>query len=46
MESILEFYGSDDTGFVEVAGPGNFNDPDMVKITMNGIYIFFIFLIP
>jgi len=27
---IIEFYGDDKTHFTEVAGPGNFNDPDMV----------------
>ena len=31
MESIVEFYGADKTNFSVVAGPGNFNDPDMVK---------------
>ena len=28
---IIEFYGQDKTKFVEVAGPGNWNDPDMVR---------------
>ena len=31
MESIVEIYGADKTNFSVVAGPGNFNDPDMVK---------------
>ena len=31
MSSILGFYGDDKTKFVEVAGPGNWNDPDMVR---------------
>ena len=31
VTSILDFYGKDATKFTEVAGPGNFNDPDMVK---------------
>jgi len=31
VQSIIEFYGQDKGGFVEVAGPGNFNDPDMAS---------------
>lgn len=30
VASIIEFYGKDHSKFIEVAGPGNFNDPDMV----------------
>ena len=30
VTGILNFYGNDKTKFTEVAGPGNFNDPDMV----------------
>ena len=30
ITGILNFYGDDKTKFIEVAGPGNFNDPDMV----------------
>ena len=42
MVGILDFYGSDKTKFTEVAGPGNFNDPDMVgvlhtKLSMSNI---------
>ena len=30
VRGILEFYGNDTGNFSMVAGPGNFNDPDMV----------------
>ena len=30
VKSIIGFYGDDKTKFSKVAGPGNFNDPDMV----------------
>ena len=30
VKTIVKFYGDDKTKFSEVAGPGNFNDPDMV----------------
>ena len=29
--STIEFYGNNQYGFAEVAGPGFFNDPDMVN---------------
>ena len=31
VAGIIGFYGDDKTKFVEVAGPGNWNDPDMVR---------------
>lgn len=31
VRGIIEFYGKDKGFFSDVAGPGNFNDPDMVK---------------
>ena len=31
MISAIDYYGDDQYGFAEVAGPGFFNDPDMVK---------------
>lgn len=37
VRSIIDFYGDDKTHFVEVAGPGNFNDPDMVIIGNYGL---------
>jgi len=30
LASIVQFYGDDDGNFSSVAGPGYFNDPDMV----------------
>ena len=32
VASIVEFYGQDHTNFSQVAGPGHFNDPDMVRM--------------
>jgi len=37
VSSIIEFYGQDKSGFVEVAGPGNWNDPDMLIIGDYGL---------
>lgn len=37
VAGIVEFYGQDHTNFVEVAGPGNFNDPDMLIIGNFGL---------
>lgn len=31
VRDIINWYGDDKTHFAEVAGPGNFNDPDMVR---------------
>lgn len=31
VAKIIEFYGKDHSNFIEVAGPGGFNDPDMVN---------------
>ena len=33
---ILGFYGDNTTGFVQVAGPGQWNDPDMVSVWAGG----------
>ena len=30
MKGIINFYGNDNGSFSAVAGPGHFNDPDMV----------------
>ena len=30
VRGIIDFYGNDTGNFSGVAGPGNFNDPDMV----------------
>ena len=30
LTGIIKKYGDDKTNFSQVAGPGNFNDPDMV----------------
>ena len=32
LSGIINFYGDDHTNFSEAAGPGNFNDPDMLII--------------
>jgi alpha-N-acetylgalactosaminidase len=37
VSSIIGFYGKDATFFQEVAGPGNFNDPDMLIIGNFGL---------
>lgn len=37
VATIIEFYGQDHTQFQEVAGPGNFNDPDMLIIGNYGL---------
>lgn len=37
VSSIIDFYGDDKTNFAEVAGPGNFNDPDMLIIGNFGL---------
>jgi len=37
VQGIIEFYGQDKTKFAEVAGPGNFNDPDMLIIGNYGL---------
>ena len=29
--SIIDYYGNDKWNFSKYAGPGNFNDPDMVR---------------
>jgi hypothetical protein len=31
VRGIIEFYGNDTGNFSLVAGPGNYNDPDMVS---------------
>ncbi len=31
LSGIVKFYGDDKTNFTQVAGPGHFNDPDMVQ---------------
>ena len=33
---VLGVYGADKTNFAEVAGPGHFNDPDMVSARDEG----------
>lgn len=37
VKSIIDFYGDDKTHFAEVAGPGNFNDPDMIIVGGYGL---------
>lgn len=32
VRSIIEFYGNNEANFSAVAGPGFFNDPDMVVL--------------
>jgi len=34
LESIIAFYGDDADNFSSVAGPGYFNDPDMVEFSL------------
>jgi hypothetical protein len=31
VRGIIDFYGKDQGNFSKVAGPGQFNDPDMVR---------------
>ena len=38
MVGILDFYGNDKTKVGEVAGPGNFNDPDMVGAIVRRLF--------
>ncbi len=37
LEGIIKFYGDDKTKFQQVAGPGNFNDPDMVSFSTENL---------
>ncbi|KAH9496010.1 hypothetical protein Btru_014898 [Bulinus truncatus] len=37
VTSIIQFYGDDTGNFSAVAGPGNFNDPDMIIIGDRGL---------
>lgn len=37
VKSIISFYGNDEGNFSQVAGPGNFNDPDMLIIGDYGL---------
>lgn len=37
VQSIIEFYGEDKGRFSEVAGPGAFNDPDMIIVGNYGL---------
>ncbi|CAG5128318.1 unnamed protein product [Candidula unifasciata] len=37
VQSIIEFYGTDKGNFSGVAGPGNFNDPDMIIVGNKGL---------
>ncbi|KAL5012401.1 hypothetical protein ScPMuIL_010952 [Solemya velum] len=37
LKTIIEFYGDDVGNFSKVAGPGNFNDPDMLIIGNYGL---------
>ncbi|KAK6976707.1 alpha-N-acetylgalactosaminidase [Biomphalaria glabrata] len=37
VKSIIQFYGDDKGNFSSVAGPGNFNDPDMIIIGDKGL---------
>ena len=37
VQGILEYYGNDKDGFLEVAGPGGWNDPDMLVIGNFGL---------
>lgn len=37
LKDIIKFYGDDKTAFAQVAGPGNFNDPDMLIIGNYGL---------
>lgn len=37
VKSIISFYGNDEGNFSQVAGPGNFNDPDMLVIGDYGL---------
>ena len=39
VSNILNFAGSDELGFAEVAGPGYWNDPDMVSLSQQWIGI-------
>ena len=37
LRDIVDIYGSDKTNFTQVAGPGNWNDPDMVGGRRHGV---------
>ncbi|KAK3593552.1 hypothetical protein CHS0354_018637 [Potamilus streckersoni] len=37
VKNIIEFYANDKGNFTEVAGPGNFNDPDMIIVGNYGL---------
>ncbi|XP_059150940.1 alpha-N-acetylgalactosaminidase-like isoform X2 [Physella acuta] len=37
VKSIIKYYGDDHGNFSSVAGPGNFNDPDMIVIGNKGL---------
>ena len=37
VSSIIDFYGDNKDGFLEVAGPGSWNDPDMLVIGNFGL---------
>ena len=47
LEGIINVYGNDKTKFVEVAGPGHFNDPDEVmyiKVEKKLLFEFFVLM--
>ena len=37
MSSVIDFYGDNKDGFLEMAGPGGWNDPDMLVIGNFGL---------
>lgn len=37
VKGIIKFYGDDAGNFSEIAGPGNFNDPDMIIVGNYGL---------
>ena len=37
MSSVIDFYGDNKDGFLEMAGPGGWNDPDMLEIGNGGM---------
>jgi len=39
VSAIINFYGNDKWNFSKVAGPGNFNDPDMIVVGNPGLSI-------
>ena len=44
FQGIIDFYGDNKGGFLEMAGPGGWNDPDMLVIGSHNIYHLYKFM--